>query len=72
VRLFIDESLSPLLATRLNDTGSQDAIHPLYVGRRGEPDHRVLEQCIAEDRMIITQNAATSADWPRGPSCIPD
>jgi predicted nuclease of predicted toxin-antitoxin system len=57
VRLFIDESLSPLLATRLNHTGSHDAIHPLHVGRRGEPDHRVLERCIAEDRVIVTQNA---------------
>jgi predicted nuclease of predicted toxin-antitoxin system len=57
VRLFIDESLSPLLATRLNDTGSHDAIHPLHVGRRGEPDHRVPERCIAEDRVIVTQNA---------------
>jgi predicted nuclease of predicted toxin-antitoxin system len=52
VRLFI-----ALLATRLNDTGSHDAIHPLHVGRRGELDHRVLERCIAEDRVIVTQNA---------------
>ena len=57
VKLFIDESLSPLLAQRLNETGSFDAVHPLHVGRRGEPDHRVLERCIAEDRIIVTQNA---------------
>lgn len=57
MRFFIDESLSPQLALRLNDTGLHDAVHPLHVGRRGEPDHRVLERCIAEDRIIVTQNA---------------
>jgi predicted nuclease of predicted toxin-antitoxin system len=57
VRLFIDECLSPQLALRLNATGLHDAVHPLHVGRRGEPDHRVLERCIAEDRVIVTENA---------------
>jgi predicted nuclease of predicted toxin-antitoxin system len=57
VKLFIDESLSPRLAHRLNAKGGHDAVHPLHVGRRGEPDHRVLERCIAEDRIIFTQNA---------------
>jgi len=57
VRLFIDECLSPQLALRLNATGLHDAVHPLHVGRRGEPDHRVLERCIAEDRVIVTENS---------------
>lgn len=57
MRLFIDESLSPRLAIWLNDTGRHDAVHPLHVGRRGEPDHRVLERCIAEDRVLVVQNA---------------
>ena len=57
MRLFIDESRSPQLATRLNESGEHDAIHPLHVGRRGEPDHRVLTRCIKEDRIIVTQNA---------------
>jgi predicted nuclease of predicted toxin-antitoxin system len=57
VKLFIDECLSPELATRLNKTGRHDAIHPLHVGRRGAPDHRVLERCVAEDRTIVTENA---------------
>jgi predicted nuclease of predicted toxin-antitoxin system len=57
VRLFIDECLSPLLARRLNATGEHDAIHPLDVGRRGEPDYKVLERCLAEDRVIVTENA---------------
>ena len=57
VKLFIDECLSPQLALRLNATGRYDAVHPLHVGRRGEPDYRVLQRCIAEDRVIVTQNA---------------
>ena len=57
MKLFIDECLSPQLATRLNATGLHDAVHPLHVGRRGAPDYRVLEWCIAEDRVIVTENA---------------
>ena len=57
MKLFIDESLSPQLALRLNATGRHDAVHPLRVGRRGEPDHRVVAWCITEDRVIVTQNA---------------
>ena len=57
MKLFIDECLSPQLATRLNATGLYDAVHPRHVGRRGAPDHRVLEWCIAEDRVIVTENA---------------
>jgi predicted nuclease of predicted toxin-antitoxin system len=57
VRLFIDESLSPRIAERLNNSGIHDAVHPLHVGRRGEPDHRVVAWCIEEDRIMVTQNA---------------
>lgn len=57
MKLFIDKCLSPQLATRLNATGRHDAVHPLHVGRRGEPDRRILEWCIAEDRAIVTENA---------------
>jgi predicted nuclease of predicted toxin-antitoxin system len=57
VRLFIDECLSPRLALALNATGRHEAVHPLHIGRRGDPDHRVLERCIAEDRVIVTENA---------------
>lgn len=56
MRLFIDECLSPQLAIRLNATGRHDAVHPLHVGRRGQPDHGVLAWCIAEDRVIVTRN----------------
>ena len=56
MRLFVDECLSPRIATRLNETGRHDAVHPLDVGRRGEPDHQISASCIAEDRVIVTEN----------------
>lgn len=57
MRLFIDECLSPQLARHLNETGEHDAIHPRDMGRLGEPDHVVLAPCLAEDRVIVTENA---------------
>lgn len=57
MRLFIDESLSPRLARHLNESGLHDATHPLLGGGRGQPDHRVLARVIAEDRVLVTQNA---------------
>ena len=57
MRLFIDECLSPQLAQHLNATGMHDVTHPRDVGRLGEPDHVVLARCIAEDRVIVTENA---------------
>lgn len=57
LRLFIDECLSPLLARHLNATGEHDAVHPRDMGRLGEPDHVVLSRCLAEDRVIVTENA---------------
>lgn len=57
MRLFIDESLSPQIAVRLNESGLHDAVHPLLFGGLGEPDHRVLARCLVEDRVLVTQNA---------------
>lgn len=57
MRLFIDECLSPQLARHLAATGEHDAIHPRDMGRLGEPDHVVLARCLAEDRVIVTENA---------------
>lgn len=56
LRFFIDECLSPQIALRLNASGDHDAIHPLHVGRRGEEDSTVLARCVAEDRIIVTEN----------------
>jgi len=57
LKLFIDECLSPQLAQALNAMGVHDAAHPRDIGRLGEPDHVVLARCIAEDRVIVTENA---------------
>jgi predicted nuclease of predicted toxin-antitoxin system len=57
VRFFIDECLSPQIARRLNESGQHDAVHPLDIGRRGEADSIVVARCIAEDRIIVTENA---------------
>ncbi|WP_213979274.1 DUF5615 family PIN-like protein [Sphingomonas sp. dw_22] len=57
MKLFIDECLSPQLARNLNETGEHDAVHPRDRNRLGEPDHVVLALCVAEDRVIVTENA---------------
>lgn len=57
MRFFIDECLSPQIATRLNESGRHEAVHPLHVGRRGDDDSVVVARCIAEDRIIVTENA---------------
>jgi predicted nuclease of predicted toxin-antitoxin system len=57
LKLFIDECLSPQLAQHLNATGMHDATHPRDMGRLGDPDQVVLARCIAEDRVIVTENA---------------
>lgn len=46
-----------MLAHHLNETGKHDAVHPRDRGRLGEPDHVVLARCMAEDRVIVTENA---------------
>ena len=46
-----------MLARHLNETGEHDAVHPRDRGRLGEPDHVVLARCMAEDRVIVTENA---------------
>lgn len=57
LKLFIDECLSPALAHRINAGGLYEAIHPRDYGRSGELDHEVLARCLAEDRVIVTENA---------------
>ncbi|MGE0119225.1 MAG: DUF5615 family PIN-like protein [Dongiaceae bacterium] len=57
MKLFIDESLSPGMAKRLNDTGDHDAVHPLHIGLRGRPDHAIAAYCLRHDRVLVTQNA---------------
>ena len=57
MQLFIDECLSYTLARELNESGAHLAQHPLLFGGRGEADHTVLERCIRDDLVIVTQNA---------------
>ena len=57
MRLFIDECLSPRMARALNETGRHVAVHPRDHGGVGEPDYKVLARCIAEDLIIVTENA---------------
>ena len=56
MRFFVDECLSPRLAHWLAGRGF-DAIRARDVGRLGERDDTVRDRCIAEDRIIVTQNA---------------
>lgn len=57
MKFFIDECISPQVALRLNEGGLHSAVHPRDIGRRGDPDHVVLRNAIAEDRVIVTENA---------------
>ena len=57
MQFFIDECISPQIAARLNESGHHSAVHPRDIGRRGDPDHVVLRNAIAEDRIIVTENA---------------
>ena len=57
MQFFIDECMSPQVAARINADGKHLAVHPRDIGRRGDPDHVVLRNAIAEDRIIVTENA---------------
>lgn len=58
MRLFIDECLSPRIARDLNASGAHLAIHPRDHGGLGQADHSVLQRCIQNDLVIVTENAA--------------
>jgi len=57
VKLFVDECLSPRLATALNLTGLYEAAHPRDWDGLADLDHVVLTRCLAEARIIVTENA---------------
>jgi len=65
VRFFIDECISPSLSRHLNESGLHDAIHPRDRARLREPDHVVFARAIAEDRIVVTENA-DDFPQPRG------
>ena len=57
MRLFLDECVSPSVATALNAEGRHVVEHPRDFGGLGEPDHRVLARCIDRDMVLVTHNA---------------
>ena len=57
MRFFVDECVSPSLSRYLNAGGLHDAIHPRDRGRLRDPDHVVFARAIAEDRIVVTENA---------------
>ncbi len=57
MRFFVDECISPSLSRFLNAGGLHDAIHPRDRGRLRDPDHVVFARAIAEDRIVVTENA---------------
>jgi predicted nuclease of predicted toxin-antitoxin system len=56
-RFLIDENLSPMLAAHLSLGLGFDAVHVNAVGLRGASDPEVLAYAVAEDRIIMTNNA---------------
>ena len=56
MKFLIDECISPTLSRHLNQ-GPHDAIHPRDRRRLRDPDHVVFARAIAEDRVIVTENA---------------
>ncbi len=53
----MDECISSSLSRYLNAGGLHDAIHPRDRGRLRDPDHVVFARAIAEDRIVVTENA---------------
>lgn len=57
MNLFLDECLSPTVAIELSAEEGHYIIHPRNSGGLGDPDHKVLERCISENLVIVTENA---------------
>lgn len=56
MRFLIDEMFSAVVARHLTDLG-HDARHVRDLGLAGHPDDEVFRQAIAEDRIVVTENA---------------
>ncbi len=56
MRLFLDECISPQIGLAFNAEGDHVVLHPRNDGGLGAPDHRVLDRCITEDLVVVTQN----------------
>ena len=56
-RFLIDENLSPQLAHYLRAVHGYEAVHVNEIGLRGASDPDVLARAVAEDRIVVTNNA---------------
>lgn len=56
MRLFVDENLSPRLVSVGHDRG-YDATCARDRNLLGEPDPKILDFCVDEDRVCVTNNA---------------
>ena len=56
-RFLIDENLSPQLAHHLRAVHGYEAVHVNEIGLQGAPDPDVLARAVAEDRIVVTNNA---------------
>jgi len=57
VRFLIDEMFGPAVARHLTDLG-HDARHVRDLGLSGRTDGEVFDRATAEDRVVVTENAA--------------
>lgn len=57
MKFLVDEMFSPAVARHLTDL-RHDAQHVRDLGLAGRTDDKVLHQATAEDRVVVTENAA--------------
>lgn len=57
MRFLVDEMFGPDVASRLGALG-HDAVHVRDLGLGGAPDEDVLARAVAEERVVVTENAA--------------
>ena len=55
MKLFVDENLSPTLVRTAQARGV-DTTSTRDRGKLGLPDHAILAICMAEDRILVTEN----------------
>ena len=60
MRFLIDAMLPPDICTMLRERG-HDAVTPTDLGAHNLPDDTLIEHAGAEDRVIVTENAADFA-----------